>query len=344
MQRTRTAHWLAILLCLTLLALLLRMLATVLVPAALGALFAALVDAPHQAVRRRLGRFEGAAAGAVTGMSVVLILLPLFFLVVGAVKAVRALSGERLRGVTSAVREELATPLAKLDALGRYLGTDLSADSVGDNVPDLLRSIAERVGAAATATPTMMLGGFIFLMAVFFCLRDGRRGVAYLVEVLPFENARCEQLVRAAHAAVRGVVLASILSGVVQSALLLLSFVVFDVPGAVVWAMLAFFMSFIPMIGTVPVTTGGTLYLFLCDRPGAGVGMAIAAVIIGTSDNFVRPLAQGMQSKMHPLYTVLAIFGGLELFGASGVFLGPVFAAIAQWAAESLVALSRQEA
>ncbi|HET6346138.1 MAG TPA: AI-2E family transporter, partial [Myxococcota bacterium] len=245
MARTRTAHALAVGLCLAVLALLVRMLSSVIIPAALGALFAALLDPVHQGIRRRLGRFEIAAAGTVTALSVLLVLLPLAMLTVGAVKAVRQLTGERLKSATEAVRAEISIPLAKLEHLGHYVGADLSVDSVGEKVPEILRSVAERVGAVATATPAMLLGGFIFLMAVYFCLRDGRRGVAYLVEVLPFERRRCEQLVEDTKAAVRGVVLASILSGAVQSLLLLVSFFVFGVPGAVIWAMLAFFMSFL---------------------------------------------------------------------------------------------------
>jgi predicted PurR-regulated permease PerM len=35
---------------------------------------------------------------------------------------------------------------------------------------------------------------------------------------------------------------------------------------------------------------------------------------------------------MHPLIALLAVFGGLEVFGFAGVFLGPVVAACALWA------------
>jgi predicted PurR-regulated permease PerM len=34
---------------------------------------------------------------------------------------------------------------------------------------------------------------------------------------------------------------------------------------------------------------------------------------------------------MHPLIVLLAIFGGIEAFGTSGIFIGPVVAALALW-------------
>jgi predicted PurR-regulated permease PerM len=42
---------------------------------------------------------------------------------------------------------------------------------------------------------------------------------------------------------------------------------------------------------------------------------------------------------MHPLIVLLGIFGGLELFGAAGVFLGPVVAAMAIWTIDNYAKL-----
>jgi predicted PurR-regulated permease PerM len=86
------------------------------------------------------------------------------------------------------------------------------------------------------------------------------------------------------------------------------------------------------MIGTTPVTLGAAIYLFVIGRIGAGIGMCAAAVIVGLSDNVIRPWVQSSHGGMHPLIALLAIFGGLELFGAAGIFIGPVVAAIVLWA------------
>lgn len=60
--------------------------------------------------------------------------------------------------------------------------------------------------------------------------------------------------------------------------------------------------------------------------------MLVAAVFIGTIDNVIRPAVVSSHDDMHPLIALLAIFGGLSSLGPSGVFLGPVVAAIALWA------------
>jgi predicted PurR-regulated permease PerM len=40
-----------------------------------------------------------------------------------------------------------------------------------------------------------------------------------------------------------------------------------------------------------------------------------------TGDNACNP-------KMHPLVSLVAIFGGIEMFGILGIFLGPILAAV----------------
>ena len=79
------------------------------------------------------------------------------------------------------------------------------------------------------------------------------------------------------------------------------------------------------------MTAGATLYLFAAGNPVSGIVMGVAGVLIGLSDNIVRPWAQGSQDNMHPLVALLAIFGGLKVFGFAGVFIGPVVAACALW-------------
>ena len=73
-----------------------------------------------------------------------------------------------------------------------------------------------------------------------------------------------------------------------------------------------------PLEGEMPVTVGAAVYLYAAGRPAAAVGMLVAAVVIGVSDNLVRPWVQSARTKMHPLITLLAIFGGIHVFTDSG--------------------------
>jgi len=49
-------------------------------------------------------------------------------------------------------------------------------------------------------------------------------------------------------------------------------------------------------------------------------------VMIGSVDNLLRPFL--IRSDMHPLVLFLSIFGGLAVFGAFGILLGPMILAL----------------
>jgi predicted PurR-regulated permease PerM len=67
---------------------------------------------------------------------------------------------------------------------------------------------------------------------------------------------------------------------------------------------------------------------------GAAVGVGLwCAIVVGTADNVLRPLLIGKDTKMPDLVVLLTTLGGLTLFGAVGIVVGPVIGAlfIAVW-------------
>jgi len=60
-----------------------------------------------------------------------------------------------------------------------------------------------------------------------------------------------------------------------------------------------------------------------------GVGLLIYGIIIvSTIDNFIRPKIIGDRAKANPVLILLGVFGGLQLFGFFGIFVGPVILVI----------------
>jgi predicted PurR-regulated permease PerM len=51
----------------------------------------------------------------------------------------------------------------------------------------------------------------------------------------------------------------------------------------------------------------------------------LAAVFL---DNIVRPRLIGGKAKIHPLFTLFSVLGGLSVFGAVGLILGPLVLAL----------------
>jgi predicted PurR-regulated permease PerM len=56
--------------------------------------------------------------------------------------------------------------------------------------------------------------------------------------------------------------------------------------------------------------------------------MIVIGILTSLVDNFVRPIVLRGRGEMHPLVSLVAIFGGIQMFGLFGVFFGPILAAI----------------
>ena len=342
-----TNRWVAVLLIVALLGLFLWMVRSVLMPVALGGLFAVILAPLHVKLADRLGKRRRFSTPLITGGALLLIVMPLVVAGTMAVRSLKDLFGERFADSRHKLSGTVAHQLNRLSGFLEPFGVDTSPEAlrhtITEQVQEVGRSLAEGMGTAVAKTPALLIGIFLFVLALFFFLRDGERLMMWCSRALPFRAKDTEELFGSVRDAVRGVVLGSILTGLLQSTLTLVSLLVFSVPGAFLWALVAFVLSFIPVVGTVPVTAGATLFLVLDDRHAAGIAMAVCAVLIGTSDNLVRPLAQDAQSHMHPLLTLLAIFGGLQAMGTGGLFVGPVIAAMVVWSIQTYAAWRQQE-
>jgi predicted PurR-regulated permease PerM len=89
------------------------------------------------------------------------------------------------------------------------------------------------------------------------------------------------------------------------------------------------FASIIPAVGTAAIWAPSALVLLVEGRwIAALLTVLVGAFVIGSVDNFVRPVLVGKDIKMHDLLVLLSTLGGLGLFGLPGFILGPVIAAM----------------
>ena len=88
-------------------------------------------------------------------------------------------------------------------------------------------------------------------------------------------------------------------------------------------------LSVIPGIGTALVWVPAVIFLFATGKTASAIGLAVwCAIVVGTVDNFLRPKLVGADTKMPDLLILLSTFGGLSMFGAVGLVLGPIVAAV----------------
>jgi len=113
--------------------------------------------------------------------------------------------------------------------------------------------------------------------------------------------------------------------GIVQGFLTGLALWALDGPSPVTLGALAGFSSLIPIVGTSLVWLPVGIYLIVAVRVWKGVALLLwGALIVGSSDHIVRPLIVQGRVEIHPLLLLFAMFGGLNVFGFLGIFIGPI--------------------
>jgi len=169
----------------------------------------------------------------------------------------------------------------------------------------------------------------LVLFTLFFFLRDGAAFCYRLRRLLPMDPEHQERLFTNIVNAVTAVVHGCLVVAMIQGFLAGLAYWVLGVPYAIVWGVATAFFALLPVGGSTIVTIPVTIYLFLQGDIIRGVLMAIWALgVVGGVDNVLKPIFIGTRLKLPMLLLFFGILGGLSVFGALGLILGPVLFAL----------------
>ncbi|MGB6019257.1 MAG: AI-2E family transporter [Sulfurimonadaceae bacterium] len=127
---------------------------------------------------------------------------------------------------------------------------------------------------------------------------------------------------------VRSVVQGVIGIALIQSALSLIGMLAIGVPFAPLWAFLILFLAII-QLPTIIILGPIIAYVFSYADTTPAVIFAIYAILIGLSDNILKPLLLGRGVDIPMLVILLGAIGGMILSGIIGLFVGAVVLALA---------------
>jgi predicted PurR-regulated permease PerM len=299
-------------------------------PVLLGGLLAIVLHPLQRRLAPRLG--SGVAAMVLTVGVLIVAVLPLAVLALRATTALTGFLDHEWPQTAARIRAYLASDSGPLASLG------VDGSGLSDAADALVTSFAAGVARAATgmivAVPGHVIALFLLCAAFFYLVSDAARVVGWLERASPFSPAETAELFASVRQSARGVLIGVFATALVQGGLTTLALLALGVPAAFALGVMAGLLSLVPLLGTMPVTIGAVIYLASIGRVEAAVVMTVAAVVIGVSDNLVRPYLMHVATPhQHPLLILLGVFGGVTAFGAVGVFLGPVLAALAAWAA-----------
>jgi predicted PurR-regulated permease PerM len=148
--------------------------------------------------------------------------------------------------------------------------------------------------------------------------------------IIPLESAQTQRLLRLAREAIHATVLGNVVVALVQGVLGGIAFWLVGLPGAVFWGVVMGLLSLLPLVGPTFVWVPGAIILFATGQYWNAIALtAVGAVLISTIDNVLRSILISGRAELHPLAVFFSILGGIILFGAVGVLLGPVLFVLA---------------
>ena len=308
-------------------ALILSKLLVVWVPLVLALFLASVLEPLTSWLRAR--RWPPALAAAVVFLTFLLV-------VVGGLSWI----GNSVAGEFDQVDESVREGTVEIDRFLQGPPLNLSAariDALQDQVRTALASsgegVAGRLAGGARQASEVVGGLLLMLFVLFFFLKDGAFITHWFLDRTPvYYRDEAREIGRRARFIMRQYLAATAATGLINAVFIGVALAVLGVPLVLPLAVLTFFGGFFPLIGAT--VAGAVAALVALVDGGFGPALAVLAVTIVVQQvegNLLQPLILERAVKLHAIITVLAVAGGLVLFGLLGAFLSvPIVAFVSQ--------------
>jgi predicted PurR-regulated permease PerM len=232
----------------------------------------------------------------------------------------------------------------------QHLGQRDSFDQMVERFPVLEKldpyhdQIITKLGQTAGTIGNFLVNGFsattkgtisflfqfsLLLYSMFFFLMDGSSILKTILSYIPLAQSDKDRLVDKFLSVTRATIKGTLVIGILQGGLAGAGFAVAGIGASVFWGTVMVVMSIIPGIGTALVWVPAVLYFLFTGEVLTGVLLGLwCGLVVGSIDNFVRPVLVGRDTRMHELLILFGTLGGLFFFGVVGFIIGPVVAAL----------------
>jgi predicted PurR-regulated permease PerM len=302
-----------------------------------AAVLAGVIWPVHERLSRRVRNHRGLSAGLFVLGVVILLVGPLVAFSAFAIKEV----SEGVKFLSETLRSEgTAGLLDRLPPMARRLADraiELLPGAGGGNIG---KSVQHQVtaqggkavvalGAAISATGSLVFQAVMMLIAFYFLLMEGDKLVGWLDEVSPLKPGQTRELLAEFKKVSFAVVVSSVITSGVQAVAALIGYFIAQVPHPIFFAGVTFFAAFIPAVGAGMVCLVAALLLYVSGHPYAALFLVPwGLIVVGLVDNLVKPFLIKAGMEMHGAVVFFALVGGISAFGSVGLLLGPLAVAL----------------
>jgi predicted PurR-regulated permease PerM len=272
-------------------------------------------------IQQRVERYVSPTTAAVVVVvaALFIILIPLIYLLmVAAQQSLRVVSAIRSGQLdVAAIEESLENAGYSVDLVVMY---EANQERIASGIQEIT---SEAVGLGGSV-PGFLIGLSIMLFVLFALLRDGEQLIQWVRWVVPVDQRILEELHEGLDTLMWASIVGNVAVAAIQAVLLGIGLAFAGLPAVIFLTVATFVLTLLPLVGAFGVWLPAAAYLFGVGRPVAGGAIAVYGLLVTVSDTYLRPALIGRSGALNSAIIVIGIFGGLAVFGAVGLFIGPV--------------------
>jgi predicted PurR-regulated permease PerM len=262
---------------------------------------------------------SGWAALTLTSLSVFLL-----FVLVGYIITIAIQQGVTLYRATRAGELSPDVIQERIASIGYVVDFELVYTTYQEPITIGIEDLATGAMTAIGGLPGVLIGLTVTTFVLFVLLRDRFRLLSWLRAVAPVSAAVQRELIAELDDLMWASVVGNVAVAGIQAVLLGVGLVFVGMPGTVFLVLATFVLCLLPLVGAFGVWIPVSIYLFVMGRPTSAVIIFVIGSVVSASDTYLRPAIINRSGAINVATIVVGIFGGIVLFGAIGLFVGPV--------------------
>jgi predicted PurR-regulated permease PerM len=297
-----------------------------------AAIFSGLAHPLYARLYRGFGGRKGLASAVTVLVVVLLVVGPLVFVISIVTNEAVRLTDNVTPWATQLINEPsriniYLDRIPGIQRIGPY--REWLVTKASEAAGSLGKIVVSSLSSTTRGTLALIVDFFMMLYAMFFFLPNGRRYLDSMLQYLPLRESEQNQMLERFVSVTRATIKGTLLIGMVQGTLGGVIFAILGISGAVFWGLLMIVLSLLPVIGGALVWVPAAIILAV---QGAWIKAIVltgfCSIVIGSSDNVLRPRLVGRDTQMSDLLVLFSTLGGIAVFGAIGFIVGPIIAAL----------------
>lgn len=171
----------------------------------------------------------------------------------------------------------------------------------------------------------LAVGLLIMMFVLFYLIKDGDKLYSWLLDVTPVDRSQQERLYSKASLMTKSILKGHVLVAIIEGLIGGIALYIVGIPNVAFWTFMMILLCFIPIVGAFLIWAPASIYLLVIGEPISALFLFLYGVaVISPADNLLRPYLVDKEAEIHPAAVLIGVIGGVYVFGAVGLFIGPV--------------------